>query len=81
MVRGRDCPWLISEIRSKMRKRDFLLKKAKASGKAVDWMAHKKLRNNITCAIRKSKANYHRYFFNENINIRGYSKLELLPLS
>ena len=69
MVRGRDCPWLTSEISSKMRNRDFLLKKAKASGKAVDWMAYKKLRNNITCAIRKSKANYNRSrIYNENVN-------------
>ena len=29
IVRGRDCPWLTTDIKSKMKERDFLLKKNK----------------------------------------------------
>ena len=30
-ITGRDCPWLTSEIRSKINQRDYLLQKAKGS--------------------------------------------------
>ena len=31
LVRGRDCPWLIAEIKKKIRDRDYYLKKARRS--------------------------------------------------
>ncbi|CAB4037008.1 Hypothetical predicted protein [Paramuricea clavata] len=68
MVRGRDCPWLTTEIKSKIKERDFFLRKARKSEMTTDWLAYKKLRNTVTQDIRRSKANYNRSLFSENIN-------------
>lgn len=66
-ITGRDCPWLTSEIRSKINHRDYLLRKAKRSKTQNDWDNYKRARNSTTSAIRKSKANYHRNLFKETL--------------
>ena len=67
-ITGRVCPWLTSEIRSKINQRDYLLRKAKRSKAQKDWDDYKRARNSTTSAIRKSKANYHRNLFKETLN-------------
>ncbi len=67
-ITGRDCPWLTSEIRSKINQRDYLLRKAKRSKTQKDWDDYKCARNSTTSAIRKLKANYHRELFKETLN-------------
>ena len=67
-VKGRDCPWLTNEIRSKMNERDYWLKKARKTGKENDWSTYRRLRNAATRIIRYSKATYTRSVFQENIN-------------
>lgn len=42
-VRGRDCPWLNNDIRSKMNERDYHLPKARRTGKENDWSAYRRL--------------------------------------
>ncbi len=64
MVRGRDCPWLTTEIKSKIKERDFFLRKARKSEMTTDWL----IRNTVTQDIRQRKANYNRSLFSENIN-------------
>ena len=67
-VKGRDCPWLTSDVKEKINNRDFLLKKARKSGKELDWGNYRKARNNVTKCIRQHKANYNRSLFRENVN-------------
>ena len=67
-VRGRDCPWLSSEIRSKIHERDYWLKRARKSGKELDWSTYRRLRNVVTRLIRNSKSKYTRNLFRENVN-------------
>ena len=67
-VRGRDCSWLYSEIRSKIHERDYWLKRARKSGKELDWSTYRRLRNVVTRLIRNSKSNYTRNLFRENVN-------------
>ncbi len=70
-VRGRDIPWLTNDIKTKIYNRGFYLKKARKSGKEIDWSTYRRLRNNVTRSIRQSKANYTRQIFRENINTPG----------
>ena len=66
-VSGRDCPWLTSEITSHIRERDFYLRQAKRTGTELDWSTYRRMRNKVILIIRKSKANYNRTLFRENI--------------
>ena len=43
-----------------MNERDHYLKKARKSGRELDWSTYRRLRNNVTGMIRKAKANYTR---------------------
>jgi hypothetical protein len=67
-VRERDCPWLSNKIKAKMNERDHYLRKARKSGKELDWSTYRRLRNNVTRMIRNGKANYTRSVLRENIN-------------
>ena len=67
-VRGRDSPWFTNEIKTKTYERDYYLRKARKSGKEIDWSTYRRLRNDVTRSIRQSKANYTRHIFRENIN-------------
>ena len=66
-IRGRDTPWLTSDIKEKIRERDYnYLRKAKKSGSELDWSSYRRLRNATTALIRKNKANYQREAFQNN---------------
>ena len=67
-ISARDCPWLTSRIKEKMKERDFYLRKAKRTGNEHDWLTYRRLRNTTTNLIRKSKANFHREAFQNNVH-------------
>ena len=66
-VQGRNLPCLTNEIKSKMNKRDYWLRKARKSQNENDWSTYRRLRNAVTRTIRYSKATYTRSVFQENI--------------
>ena len=66
-ISGRECPWLTSEIKGKIKERDYYLKKARKSKSEIDWSTYRRMRNSVTMMIRKSKANYHRSLFKESV--------------
>ena len=43
-VRGRDSPWFTNEIKTKTYERDYYLRKARKSGKQIDWSTYSLLR-------------------------------------
>ena len=57
-VRLKDLPWINSSIRKLMRKRNRLYKKYKLNKTAERYEAFKKLRNDVTAHLRKSKKEY-----------------------
>ena len=58
-VRGVDvCPWLNKNIKINMRRRDFLLKKARKTNKSEAWANYWCCRNGVSNSIRKAKASY-----------------------
>lgn len=44
------------------------MKRARKSGKELDWSTYRRLRNVVTRLIRNSKSNYTRNLFRENLN-------------
>ena len=67
-VRGRECPWLNPEIKKAMIERDYHLRKARKTGREVDWSTYRRLRNDVTRKIRYSKSAYTRSIVRENIS-------------
>ena len=67
-VRRRNCPWLTHEIKGNMNDRDYYLRKARRTGREMDWSTYRRLRNQCNRLIRHSKANYMRNTFAENRN-------------
>ena len=65
-IRGKDSPWLTSDIKEKIRERDYYLRKAKSTRSENDWSTYRRLRNTTTGLIRKSKAKYQREGFQDN---------------
>ena len=57
-VRPKNLPWFNSSIRKLMRKRNRLYKKYKLNKTAERYEAFKKLRNDVTAHLRKSKKEY-----------------------
>ena len=57
-VRPKDLPWINSSIRKLMRKRNLLYKKYKLNKTEERYAAFKKLRNDVTAHLRKSKKEY-----------------------
>ena len=51
-------PWITSELKKNMRKRDILKKKAKQTGDALIWQQYKYLRNSTNNEIKKVKTRY-----------------------
>ena len=65
-VRGVDvCPWLNKSIKVIMRRRDFLLKKARKTKNSEDWTNYRSCRNKVTDSIRKAKASYNHRLIKE----------------
>ena len=52
------CPWLNKNIKINMRRRDFLLKKARKTNKSEAWANYRCCRNGVSNSIRKAKASY-----------------------
>ena len=57
-VRPNDKPWMNSEIRKEIRKRDRLYHKAKISKSQIHWQNFKNKRNEVIDLIRSAKSNY-----------------------
>ena len=66
-VRNKPAPWLNSEIKKEMFKRDSLKKKAIKSGSQNDWLTFKKAKNAVNYSIRCAKSVYYRHKLNENV--------------
>jgi len=58
-VRSISAPWINNIIRLKMNRRFKLFKEAVLTKDDVKWTEYKKLRNEITADIRRSKSNYY----------------------
>ena len=58
MIRGKPAPWLTINIKVAINDRDHYLKVARRINNKADWQLYRKIRNYITYAVRKSKANY-----------------------
>lgn len=65
-VNGTVCPWLTSDIRTKINSRDYILKKAKWSKQQKGWDYDERIRNYIGHSERKIK--YYRNLFHDNMN-------------
>ena len=75
-VRGNECKWMNSEIRQKMRERDYYLKRAKRSNNECDWSSYKRLRNSVTNMIRTSKAKFNkRLIYEQGDNPKQFWRL------
>ena len=70
-IRDPECPWLTPDIRKATIEKDYHLRKVYNTGRAADWFAYRRLRNNTTRKIRYSKATYTKSILRENI---PYSK-------
>ena len=58
-VRQGDIPWITSEIKRTMRKRDRLRRKAKKDNSIYLWSKFKTIRNKVVDLLRRAKRNYH----------------------
>ena len=57
-VRNKTCEWITPVIVSLMHDRDYYGRKARLSNDPLLWDMYKKLRNQVTNEIKKSKSNY-----------------------
>jgi len=75
-VGKRNSPWINKDLKTKIRQRDFLKKKAILSNNETDWDQYKKARNQTNNAIKLSKKNYFVHGFDQNkANLRKTWKL------
>ena len=51
-------PWITSQLRQNMRKKDFLKKKAKQAGDPLIWQQYKYARNCTNTEIKKAQSQY-----------------------
>ena len=58
-VRNGDLPWITTELRKLMRKRDRLRKKAKKKNSDYYWSKFKRIRNKVVDSLRAAKSTYH----------------------
>ena len=58
-VRNGDLPWISTELRKLMRKRDRLRKKAKKKNSEYYWSKFKRIRNKVVDSLRTAKRTYH----------------------
>ena len=58
-VRNGDLPWISTELRKLMRKRDRLRKKAKQKNSDYYWSKFKSIRNKVVDSLRTAKRTYH----------------------
>ena len=56
-MKSKSSPWITSELRQKMRKRDFLRKQAVKQNSHQAWNDYKKARNEVNASINDSIQN------------------------
>ncbi len=57
-IRPNDVPWFNSHLRTLIRKRNRMHKQAKINNTDLLWSRFRKIRNEVTALIRKSKLEY-----------------------
>ena len=67
-VRGKLCPWINSDIRKHMVRRDRILRKSHKTNREGDWNLYKKLRNSCNNKMKYAKREYQKDFLNENLS-------------
>ena len=67
-VRGKPCPWLTSDLKSKMTTRDKILRKMRKTKLQFDINAYKAKRNEVNIALRKAKSQHFKNLLSENTN-------------
>ena len=65
-VKGKPCPWMISDIRKMMTSRDRMLRKARRTKKEEHWNLYKKLRNQCNNKMKYAKSSFHKETLEEN---------------
>ena len=65
-VRGKPCPWLTRDIKTKMIDPDHLLRKMRKTKLGNDITAYKMKRNEVNICLTKAKANYYQNLLDEN---------------
>ena len=73
-VRQNDLPWITSEIRKLMRKRDRSRRKAKKVNSEYHWSKFKALRNEVVDLLRLAKSKYHESLCDQIKNDKFSSK-------
>ena len=58
-VRGNNLPYVIAEVKSLMRQRDYLRGKANNTGSKYLGHAYQQLRNKVDYTLRKLKSDYY----------------------
>ncbi len=76
-IRNKKSPWITSELLSKMRKRDYLKKKALSANDQALWKEYKHARNQANNAIKLAKKRY----FCDNLEISELSSRKSSKLS
>ena len=62
-VRGNFKSWVSLDLKNKMKARDSLREVARISGDAVDWSNYRKIRNEVTKDVKKTKEVHFKYIF------------------
>ena len=66
-VRGIDnCPWLNKDIKRDIRRRNYMLKRARKTNLTEDWANYRQLRNRVTSKIKDAKGSYNRHLIEQN---------------
>ena len=61
-------PWVITEIKRNMRKRDRLFLKARTSNANTDWNTYRSFRNSVVKLIKTSNINYIKNVIGKNLH-------------
>ncbi|CAC5355799.1 unnamed protein product [Mytilus coruscus] len=73
-VRKDQPPWLTNEIKKKIRKKNRIHKIAKRRNNSKDWNRFKKIRNEVTNLVRKSKEDFNNSLIKKVINNNSSNK-------
>ena len=58
--------WLNEHLKSEMRRRDKLLRKARKTQNEIDWSNYKRKRNSVNNQLKSAKNNYYMDLLEEN---------------
>ena len=58
--------WLNEHLKSEMRQRDKLLRKARKTQNEIDWSNYKRKRNSVNNQLKSAKNNYYMDLLEEN---------------